>query len=1031
MFMSTLKQANEALRSNKYEAAIRLYVQALEENPIFAHAIQPNLKIAQTRYLKARSTALQLRVLVSGWNLALNAAGRAATLAQLYQPLAEVGIIGCTFDKWGHDSWIPIRNLGIPIQSIQIKDESQFINQALALVRQNPCDLLHLSKPRMPNIIIGALYKKIWGSRVILDIDDEELAFVGASSPLPIADYLKTNANLPELRDLPGETWTRLAVGLTNSFDGITVVNPALQQRYGGELVRHARDEKQFAPSAKRRQKSRNKLGLPQEEKVVLFLGTPRQHKGLLETAQAIASLRRNDVRYLIVGDFSKPNEALKADIEAIPGLKTQFLSDQPFETIPDILAAADVCVLLQDPQSTAAQYQTPAKITDALAMGLPVLAEKTPGLADLAEKGAFQVVNRRQLAKALDHVLKQPSHALQAHPVFLEMLTLADNRSALAEHIKSAKTQATLVQAPLQTLFNLLPLPKGLQPSYDLTKPIATESKRTKVQTKALQSASLPVDVIIRAAKHAMTQDDWSGAYEHWKSLLSRPQGELSIDHLLRISRELFKLDAFTEAATALKKAASLNQDHPGVLCEQAQQYYYHCYSSWLMLVTENEPDWYKADGLEIRPDWQTACELIEKAEKASPRNNLRRYVQAYLLLAEEAWGKQNRKEAHAALGTALKAIGPNKLDTALTQAIYTAVDKFRDGQVNEQDPYFQKIQDQIKALPLNLLIVPDWLCLNDILNWNGLLLCGYVAREKAVDLALAHGKVQGASRESLKTALKAALDRNDTALADDFLGKLKQISSNAIDVRELESCCDLMKGNLEAFRQKWPHSPTPAEKRLRDYLKGKTVAVVGPAPTGTLDGEEIDSFDVVVRMNWRGLNSRPNAREFGSRTEVSLYNAHTVRYLKEKNLFSATHGIPVKLVRRSRHDCNGLHETCCVLKILNEYPGVFYKSLNAAPSILFELFTLGLDQLHLFKTTFYTGKLVHARNYRSASGLNTADNSSNFKSILANHDFICQLSFVRALLNNKLLIAKKEISNIACSNLDYLANIQLSFMR
>jgi lipopolysaccharide biosynthesis glycosyltransferase/glycosyltransferase involved in cell wall biosynthesis len=1029
VIISTLKQANEALRSNQCEAAIRLYISALQENPTLAHLVHPNLKLAQARYLKARANSKQPRVLVSCWNLAENAAGRAATLAQLYQPLAEVGIIGCTFNKWGHETWAPIRNSGVNIQNIQIKDESQFINQALELVLQNPCDLLHLAKPRMPNIIIGALYKHIWSSHVILDIDDEELAFVGASDPLTIADYLRTNSNLPELRDLPGETWTRLAVGLTNAFDGITVVNPALQQRYGGKIVRHARDEKQFAPSAQRRQQSRNKLGIPQEEKVVLFLGTPRQHKGLLETAQAIASLKRKDVLYLIVGDFPHPNEALKADIAAIPGLKTQFLGDQPFEAIPDILAAADLCVLLQDPQSAAAQYQTPAKLTDAMAMGLPVLAEKTPGLADLADKGAFQVVDQSQLANALANTLKQPSQDPKPHPIFLDLLTTAANRSVLAEHIKSAQTQATPPQATLKTLINHLCLPTALNPSARQTKTIVTDNKHTTAQTAKGQNTPQPVEDVIRAAELAMTQDDWSGAYEHWKSLLNRPHGELSIDLLLRISRELFKLDAFPEAASALNKAANLNPNHPGVLCEQAQQYYYHCYSSWLMLVTENEPDWYKADGLETRPDWQTACQLIEKAEKAAPRNNVRRYVQAYLLLAEEAWGKQNRKDAHAALGTALQAIGPNKLNKALTQAIYTAIDQFRAGQANEKDPYFQTLQDHIKTLPLDMLSVPDWLCLNDILNWNGLLLCGFVAREKAVDLAIAQGRAEGANKESLKTALKAALDKNDTALADDFLGKLKQISPDVIDVEELDACCELMKGNLDAFRLKWPYPPKQADKRLRDYLKDKTVAVIGPAPSLISDRWEDGNCDVIAEINWRVDSTLPVIENnIPVRTNISLYNAHSLRKIIRLGSANPIRYLNFIMLRRPNFQIDGTCNSLYNIVEVQEPSCGMYKSNNSVQAAVLNLLKNYAEKLIVKNITLYTGTAHHKAGYRKEA-LQGVTGLRSLQPVFANHDLVGQFYLLRKLVNNGSVRVGEALHKLLCLNAgDYLKLLHAS---
>ena len=37
----------------------------------------------------------------------------------------------------------------------------------------HPYDLVHLSKPRAPNIIFGLLYKLIWDAMILVDVDDE------------------------------------------------------------------------------------------------------------------------------------------------------------------------------------------------------------------------------------------------------------------------------------------------------------------------------------------------------------------------------------------------------------------------------------------------------------------------------------------------------------------------------------------------------------------------------------------------------------------------------------------------------------------------------------------------------------------------------------------------------------------------------------------------------------------------------------------------------------------------------------------
>lgn len=121
-----------------------------------------------------------------------------------------------------------------------------------------------------------------------MDIDDEELAFVNATEPLDPDKYFRQHTSLPYREKLDGKTWTQLAIGLADIFGGVSVSNPALQQRYGGEIIRHARDERRFIPTPALRQQSRQTFGIPTHSKVVLFFGTPRKHKGLLDIAQIL-----------------------------------------------------------------------------------------------------------------------------------------------------------------------------------------------------------------------------------------------------------------------------------------------------------------------------------------------------------------------------------------------------------------------------------------------------------------------------------------------------------------------------------------------------------------------------------------------------------------------------------------------------------------------------------------------------------------------------------------------------------------------
>lgn len=240
---SALSQGNKALREKRFEEAIRLYLQALNAVPGLSKTITANLAFARQKYRAERKSSHRLCVAVCGWELAHNAADRVYTLAKLYETFADVEIIGCFFPQYGRELWEPIRGATLPVHSFVVEDESWFLEQALHLVAAHPYDVVHLSKPRAPNIFFGILYNLVWDARVIVDIDDEELSFVGTDTSISIDDYLKAKGSLPELKELDGLDWTRLAVGLVNEFDGVTVANPALQQHYGGKIICSAQDE--------------------------------------------------------------------------------------------------------------------------------------------------------------------------------------------------------------------------------------------------------------------------------------------------------------------------------------------------------------------------------------------------------------------------------------------------------------------------------------------------------------------------------------------------------------------------------------------------------------------------------------------------------------------------------------------------------------------------------------------------------------------------------------------------------------------
>ena len=301
----------------------------------------------------------------------------------------------------------PQQKAQLPVHSFVAEHEPRYVEQAFALVLQHPADLVHLSKPRLPAVVIGLLYKLLWGSAVLVDIDDEELCFVGEREPITLDGLKRLCHGLPEPRELMGPLWTRLAVDLAQRFDGITVANRPLQGRYGGTVIPHARDPEQLRPAtAAEKAAARQRFGVPLEAKVVLFFGTPKRHKGLLPLAQAVAQLPQALQPLLVVaGGFAPEDAELQRELEALlPAQRLVLLGNQPFEQAGQVLALADMVVLLSEGEVAA--FQSPAKLSDALGMGLPVLISKTPPNLPLIHSNYAQVADEKKLPRQIEELL-------------------------------------------------------------------------------------------------------------------------------------------------------------------------------------------------------------------------------------------------------------------------------------------------------------------------------------------------------------------------------------------------------------------------------------------------------------------------------------------------------------------------------------------------------------------------------------------------------------------------------------------------
>ena len=352
----------------------------------------------------------QVTVLVLAWDVGHNPLGRAYLLAEALARSYTVVLAGFQFPRYGEAVWKPLRDSSFRTVSIPGRSFPEFQRTLETLTRRVDADVVVACKARLPAVQAGLMLKALRNRPLLVDVDDYELSFFPNRQPLSDLSIQTADA----LAEPFEEAWTRYTENLLSFADRLLVSNPELQRRFGGVVVPHARDETVFQPELVDREAARRALGLDADQKVVMFVGTPRPHKGVLEILDAVKALQRKDYCFVIVG--TPPDQGF-ADVLRDRGENTlRLIGDIPFDQLPEVTAAADLICLLQDPETEIAQYQLPAKVVDAIAMGVPVLATDVPPLRKLIESGVIEPVTKETLSARIAWWLEATSEVRHPH---------------------------------------------------------------------------------------------------------------------------------------------------------------------------------------------------------------------------------------------------------------------------------------------------------------------------------------------------------------------------------------------------------------------------------------------------------------------------------------------------------------------------------------------------------------------------------------------------------------------------------------
>ena len=124
---------------------------------------------------------------------------------------------------------------------------------------------------------------------------------------------------------------------------------------------------------------ARARLGIPEGEKVALYIGILDAWKGV-DTLFAAGKLLLPDVKTYVIGGFKEEMDAVRA---AHPEIT--FLGFRPYKELPSNQQAADVLILPNSGKhAISANYTSPLKLFTYMASGVPIVASDLPSIREV-----------------------------------------------------------------------------------------------------------------------------------------------------------------------------------------------------------------------------------------------------------------------------------------------------------------------------------------------------------------------------------------------------------------------------------------------------------------------------------------------------------------------------------------------------------------------------------------------------------------------------------------------------------------------
>lgn len=324
------------------------------------------------------------------------------------------------------------------------------------------------------------------------------------------------------------------------------------------------------------------------------------------------------------------------------------------------------------------------------------------------------------------------------------------------------------------------------------------------------------------------------------------------------------------------------------------------------------------------------------------------------------------------------------------------------------------------------------EWLDLNYLLQRFCLFRCSNIVRNKARESAYI-GAGNDLSFQNLLFSFKAAIDDGDYAKADYYKFIIQQIGVQPELYKEIEQCYSLFTN----FSQNVVNNFINNEDDIFfQEIKGKNIAIVGPSITKNIKNNDIDAFDIVVRIGYKGKKFLPQHKYCGSKTDISYYGDYNYRmYVEEKNAFflkDISWAIFKSIIQHEKINV----DINVKIRTFNKFKYYFTGSPRMAENAIYDLLNFSPLKIKVFNVNFYCSSTKHHENYaptsRERADYRMKYGVPNYKlwqghTNWAHHDLLSNINFVRNLwLNGNIEVDTECAKILKMTNDEYLCEME-----